>query len=78
MIRYYPDKNTILNRFKLMPSQECLNDWYVRYIAEIPIKQTKDGWRWRFDEVVFTSLERLFEYHYPFHARALFMGLIVC
>ena len=73
MIRYYPDKNTILNRFKLMPSQECLNDWYVRYIAEYSIKQTKDGWRWRFDEVVFTSLERLFEYHYSFSCPALFV-----
>ena len=73
MIRYYPDKNTILNRFRLMPSQECSNDWYVRYIAEYSIKETKDGWRWRFDEVVFTSLERLFEYHYSFSCPVLFV-----
>jgi pimeloyl-ACP methyl ester carboxylesterase len=45
----------------------------VRYIAEYSIKETKDGWRWRFDEVVFTSLERLFEYHYSFSCPAFFV-----
>ena len=47
-----------------MPSQECLNDW-GEDIAEYSIKQTKDGWRWRFDEVVLTVLKD-FEYHYLF------------
>ena len=61
MIKFYPDKNTILNRFRLMPSQECVNDWYLRYIAEYSIKETKDGWRWCFDDLLFTSLERLFD-----------------
>ena len=34
MIKYYSDKITILNRFRLMPKQDCKNDWFVRYIAE--------------------------------------------
>jgi len=30
LIKYYPDKKTILGRFRLMPKQECENDWYLR------------------------------------------------
>jgi len=73
MIKYYPDKETILNRFRLMPKQECQNDWYVRYIAEHSIKKTKNGWRWRFDDALFTSLERLFDYKFSFTCPALFV-----
>ena len=50
MIKYYPDKKTILKRFRLMPKQECKNDWYLRYIAEHAIKETSEGWRWKFDD----------------------------
>ncbi len=79
MIRYYPDKNTILNRFRLMPSQECLNDWYVRYIAEYSIKETKDGWRWCFDDLYLQVLKGFLRYHFHFLVlRFLFMVLIVC
>ena len=44
MIKYYPDKATILKRFRLLPEQECLNDWFVRYIAEHSVRKLmKDG-----------------------------------
>ena len=33
-----------------MPKQECKNDWYLRYIAEHAIKETSEGWRWKFDD----------------------------
>lgn len=73
MIKYYSDKITILNRFRLMPKQDCKNDWFVRYIAEYSVKETDQGWRWRFDDVMFTSLERLFGYKFSFNCPALFV-----
>ena len=30
-IKYYPDKVSIIKRFRLMPPQDCENDWYLRY-----------------------------------------------
>lgn len=72
-IKYYDNKLTILNRFRLMPSQECSNDWFLRYIAEYSIKQTSEGWRWRFDDAMFNSLERLFGYKFSFECPALFI-----
>ena len=73
MIKYYSDKITILNRFRLMPKQDCKNYWFVRYIAEYSVNETDQGWRWRFDDVMFTSLERLFGYKFSFNCPALFV-----
>ena len=57
-IKFYPEKKAILERFRLMPKQECLNSWYLRYIAEYSVKEVKEGWRWKFDDLMFNSLER--------------------
>ena len=72
-IKYYPDKNTILKRFRLMPRQECSNEWFLRYIAEYSVKDTEKGWRWKFDDNMFNSLERLFGYKFSFSCPALFI-----
>ena len=73
MIKYYPDKATILKRFRLLPEQGCLNDWFVRYIAEHSVRKTDEGWRWKFDDSMFNSLERLFGYQFSFGCPALFI-----
>ena len=73
MIKYYPDKVSILKRFRLLPQQECLNDWFVRYIAEYSIKETDEGWRWKFDDAMFNGLERLFGYEFTFGCPTLFV-----
>ena len=73
MIKYYPDKATILKRFRLLPQQECFNKWFVRYIAEHSVKETEKGWRWKFDDSMFNSLERLFGYKFSFSCPALFI-----
>ncbi len=73
MIKYYPDKVSILKRFRLLPQQECLNDWFVRYIAEYSIKETDKGWRWKFDDAMFNGLERLFGYEFTFGCPTLFV-----
>ena len=72
-IKYYPDKKTILRRFRLMPTQECKNDWFLRYIAEYSVREVEDGWRWKFDDLMFNSLERLFGYKFSFKCPALFI-----
>ena len=72
-IKYYPDKKTILQRFRLMPTQECKNDWFLRYIAEYSVREVEDGWRWKFDDLMFNSLERLFGYKFSFKCPALFI-----
>ena len=72
-IKHYPDKKTILQRFRLMPTQECKNDWFLRYIAEYSVREVEDGWRWKFDDLMFNSLERLFGYKFSFKCPALFI-----
>ena len=72
-IKHYPDKITILERFRLMPKQTCQNTWFLRYIAEYSVKETKDGWRWKFDDLMFNSLERLFGYKFSFNCPTLFI-----
>ena len=74
MIKYYPDKKTILKRFRLMPKQECKNDWYLRYIAEHAIKETSEGWRWKFDDQLFFKLEYPKGYEYSFKCPSLFIA----
>ena len=73
-IKYYEDKLTILNRFRLMPPQDCVNNWYLRYIAEHSIKETSEGWRWRFDDTIFHSLNRLHGYEFEFTCPSLFIA----
>ncbi len=73
-IKYYQDKVSILNRFRLMPLQECKNDWFLRYIAEHSIKNEKRGWRWRFDDQLFATLRRLHNYEFKFKCPALFVA----
>ena len=73
-IKYYPDKVSILERFRLMPPQECDNSWYLRYIAENSIYNVKEGWRWRFDDKLFATLRRLHNYEFQFKCPALFIA----
>ena len=66
MIKFYEDKERLLQRFRLMLKQDCENDWYLRYIAEHSIKHAEAGWRWKFDDKMFAGLERLFGYKFSF------------
>ena len=73
-IKYYPDKVSILERFRLMPPQDCKNRWYLRYIAEHSVFDVKEGWRWRFDDKLFATLRRLHNYEFKFQCPALFVA----
>jgi pimeloyl-ACP methyl ester carboxylesterase len=73
-IKHYPDKVSILERFRLMPPQDCDNSWYLRYIAEHSILNVEHGWRWRFDDKLFATLKRLNNYEFKFKCPALFVA----
>ena len=73
-IKYYPDKVSIIKRFRLMPPQDCENWWYLRYIAEHSVFNDEDGWRWRFDDKLFATLRRLHNYEFKFQCPALFVA----
>ena len=44
------------------------NDWYLRYVAEYSVKQTEEGWRWKFDDSLFYKLGRPKGYEYILNA----------
>ena len=73
-IKYYPDKVSIIKRFRLMPPQDCENGWYLRYIAEHSVFNVEEGWRWRFDDKLFATLRRLHNYEFNFKCPALFIA----
>ncbi len=49
--KLYPDRESALARFKVLPEQEVNCAFYLRHIAEHSIKQEAGGWRWKFDPV---------------------------
>jgi len=46
--RPYPDQAAGLARFRLLPPQEC-PPWIFDHIARHSLRQTQEGWTWRFD-----------------------------
>jgi pimeloyl-ACP methyl ester carboxylesterase len=51
--KIYPDFETALGRFRLMPPQECANDYLVDYIGRHSVTQAEGGWTWKFDDQLF-------------------------
>lgn len=47
--RQYPDKETILSRFRLAPQQPCENKFLLDHVAEHSVIQEAEGWVWKFD-----------------------------
>jgi pimeloyl-ACP methyl ester carboxylesterase len=44
----YPDRESILARYRLVPQQPC-PAWMLAYMAWGAVRETPDGWYWRFD-----------------------------
>jgi pimeloyl-ACP methyl ester carboxylesterase len=53
--RRYPDLGTALDRFRLVPPQECANQWYVDHIARHGLMRDQHEWQWRFDPEIFAA-----------------------
>jgi pimeloyl-ACP methyl ester carboxylesterase len=49
----YPDLETALEHFYLMPPQPVINDYIVHHIALHSLKEVEGGWTWKFDPLVF-------------------------
>ncbi len=50
----YPDLETALARFKLVPPQPVEHPWIVDHVARYSLRQTDRGWTWKFDPHLFT------------------------
>ncbi|TDN59179.1 alpha/beta hydrolase [Paraburkholderia sp. BL10I2N1] len=46
--RPYPDANTGMAHFRLIPGQDC-EPWLIDHLARTSLRQTEAGWTWRFD-----------------------------
>ncbi|MDP6181258.1 MAG: alpha/beta hydrolase [SAR86 cluster bacterium] len=55
-IKTYPNEESILERFRLTPEQECENQFLVDYIAKWSIKEVENGFQWKFDDTIFDKL----------------------
>ncbi len=52
----YPNRKTILERFKLAPKQPIAFQFIVDYLAKNSIQEINGGFEWKFDDTLFTKL----------------------
>ena len=53
--RFYPDFETAVARFRLLPAQPDTAPWILKYIAENSLIKTDQGWCWKFDDSAFKT-----------------------
>ncbi len=51
----YPDLETAVEHFHLVPPQPCANTWLLDQIARSSLRPVDGGWSWKFDPQVFTA-----------------------
>ena len=49
----YPDLDTAIAHFRLIPPQPCEHDFIVDHIARNSLHETDAGWTWKFDPALF-------------------------
>ena len=54
--RIVKEREELIKRFRLMPPQQCLNQYLVDYIADHSIRETEKGWAWTFDPSAYDGL----------------------
>lgn len=55
--RIYPDLETALGRFRLLPEQPCQHPRVLDYMARQSLRRVPGGWTWKFDPGLFDYLE---------------------
>ncbi len=55
--RIYPDFDSALERFRLMPPQDCDNLYILDYIGRHSIKAVEGGYTWKFDDGLFRKFQ---------------------
>lgn len=51
----YPDVETAIEHFHLVPSQPVVHDWLHEHVARASLRQVDDGYTWRFDPELFSK-----------------------
>jgi pimeloyl-ACP methyl ester carboxylesterase len=54
--RIVKEREELIKRFRLMPPQQCINQYLVNYIADHSIRETEKGWAWTFDPSAYDGL----------------------
>ena len=54
--RIVKEREELIKRFRLMPPQQCINQYLVDYIADHSIRETENGWAWTFDPSTYDGL----------------------
>jgi len=49
----YPDLETALEHYRLVPDQPCANPYIVDYVARHSLRRVEGGWTWQFDPIIF-------------------------
>jgi len=49
----YPSEAEALAHFRLVPPQDCDNDFIIDWIATNSLRRTAEGWTWKFDPALF-------------------------
>ena len=52
----YPDLQSAMARFRLVPEQPCDNDFILQYIARHSLREVAGGYTWKFDPRCFEGL----------------------
>jgi pimeloyl-ACP methyl ester carboxylesterase len=47
--RYFPDKETVTGRFRLVPEQPRVNEFLLDHVAAHSVLEEEQGWTWKFD-----------------------------
>lgn len=55
--RVYPDFESAHARFRLMPPQDCLNQYILDYIGRHSLTEVEGGWTWKFDDGLFRKFD---------------------
>lgn len=54
-VRTHPSRAAALARFRLLPEQPAEHPALVAHVAEHGVRETPDGWTWKFDPAVFAT-----------------------
>ena len=55
--KIYPELETALSRFRLVPAQPCENVFILDYLARHSLAKVDGGWSWKFDDQFFNGFE---------------------
>jgi pimeloyl-ACP methyl ester carboxylesterase len=56
--RTYPDLEAAVSRFRTVPSQPHYDPHILDHVARHSLRETPDGWMWKFDPRLFTAISR--------------------